>query len=317
MKKYLSLFAILLAFSCCDDSHDSDTNQKKFQTPDLDLVTLASSSFNGIVEIYPCDAYTTSYVGNYKGNPPTQDILPATYVFGKIGLVKAMPPVLLPLGPYTLIYWGVPNSSFPTYTTPASAGPVLSLDKEMKNVLISMRPINQDKSVFRPIYDYAWGRQDIQIGQEALDVNMVRVTGGVIVNMVNNDGTALDAAIRTISVEVDNVAKSVNFYTGVPLDYTATVRFPLVISSDRLTAKNDAAMVLPSEASTPVNLLFTITLVDGTIKTYSKQLTKSIDAGNILTINIKLGTLVTTPPVGNITVEDWTESSEDISIGDL
>lgn len=315
MRKYLYLFATILAFSCCDDSDEKEPSQEKFSTPDLSLITQEGSSFNGVVEVYPCDAYTTGYVGNYKGRPPALEIFPATYIFGETGLIKAIPPILLPIGPYTLIYWGIPQSTFPTYATPASNGPALSFSEEAKNVLISMRPINQGGTIFRPIYDYVWGRQDIHIGSDELTVNMTRVTGGLIIKMVNNDGTALDAAIKTISVEIKNIAKSVNFYTGVPLDYTATVRFPLSISTDRLTAQNNAAMLLPSMPTTPASLVVSITLNDGTIKTYEQELTKPILAGNILTIDIKLGTLITTPPVGEITVEGWTESQETITTG--
>lgn len=307
--------AIILALGCSDDKNDKVSNVvSKFQTPDVGFIEQQGNSFNGVVLIYPCDVVSAKYLGNYKGLPPELTVLPPTYLFGKNGYLKTAPPLLLPLGDYTLIYWGVPNSPFLSYSQPASVEPAMTLGRVMKDEVISLRPTSSNSSTFRPVYDYVFGRQEIKIGQDVLGVTLVRTTGGIIINMINNDGTPLHTTIKSISILVSNLARSVNFYDGTPSDYTATVRFPLKISDDRMRATNDAVMLFPSSPTTPAEIIIEITLADGTAKKYTQPLGSKIATGNILTVNIRMGDILTTPPEGGFQVHEWTESNEDITL---
>lgn len=311
MKKYFTLLAIILALGCSDDKNDKDnTDVSKFRTPDVGFISQQGNTFTGVLQIYPCDVVTSDYDGNYKGLPPTISVLPATYLFGKSGYLKTVPPVLLPLGDYTFIYWGVPNSQFLSYDKPESMEPPITLGSEMKNAVISLRPTSAGSSIFNPTFDYVFGRQEIKIGQDALEVPLVRTTGGIIIDMTNNDETPLNEAIKSIVIFISNLAKSVNFYDGKPKDYTATVRFPLTISEDRIEATNNAVMLFPSSPTAPSEVTIEITLTDGTVKKYTKPLSNMIKAGNILTVDILLGDILITPPEGGFQVQGWTESTD-------
>lgn len=314
MKKYFTLLAIILALGCSsDDKNDKDNHDvSKFRTPDVGFISQRGNAFTGVLQIYPCAVVTSDYVGNYKGLPPTITVLPATYLFGKNGYLKTVPPLLLPLGEYTLIYWGVPNTQFLSYDKPQATEPPITLGGEMKNAVISLRPTSRGSLIFNPTYDYVFGRQEIKIGQDALEVALERTTGGIIIDMTNDDGTPLDETIKSVVIFVSNLAKSVNFYDGTPSDYTATVRFPLTISEDRMEATNNAVMLFPSSTTAASNVTIEITLMDGNVKKYTKPLAGQIEAGNILTVNVRLGDILITPPEGGFQVPGWTESSDTI-----
>lgn len=313
MRKYLMIILVIMAYSCSknDDKKEMPTN--RLETPSFSELTENGNAFTGALLVYPCDVATSAYFGNYQSMPDELKIFPATYLIGKNNYITPRPPLLLPLGDYTLLYWGVPLSTVPTHPQPASVEPPMRFGRIMKDAVISLRATGNGSDVYYPVFDYVFARQEIHIGKDAMSANLMRATGGVVVNLSNSSALPFDSAISAIYVEIGEVAKSVNFYTAVPTDFTATVRIPLTISSDRTSASNLMAMLFPSGETMP-SITIKITLASGVVKSYTKTLENGIVAGNIVTIAIQAGDILATPESGSFEVEGWTETKEEISI---
>ena len=88
--------------------------------------------------------------------------------------------------------------------------------------------------------------------------------------------------------------------------------FPLVRSSDGLQLSNGIVMLFPS-AGTP-ELQVILTLTDGTTKRFSQQLQQPLKANNKLTLIIGLGDILEEETSGNITVDHWNETHEEIDV---
>lgn len=313
MKKILIIIFVIMAQSCSNDNDNKETPVGRLMTPPISEIMENGAAFTGALVVYPCDISTSAYFGNYQSVPDELKVFPATYIFGKNNFIKATPPLLLPLGQYSLIYWGVPNSLPQTYGKPASVEPPVTIGRVMKDAVISLRATGNGSNVYYPVFDYVFARQDIHIGRDTMGATLKRVVGGMTVKMTNSSALPFDAAIDNIYVEIGGVAKNVNFYTGIPTDFTAIVRIPLTISADRMSASNLPAMLFPSVGAAP-SITIKIVLVSGDVKSHTRVLDNNIIAGNIVTINISAGEILTGPESGGFEVAAWTESHEDISI---
>ena len=90
----------------------------------------AQSPMSGILEVYPCQAGTSIYYGNY-----VEDVLtpfPGMYTL-KDGNTLGNPAraISLPVGTYNMIYWGTPKYEEPIYSNPAVKDPQLTLGGDL------------------------------------------------------------------------------------------------------------------------------------------------------------------------------------------
>lgn len=123
MKKLLlGAISFLVLFSACKD--DDNVNSNTTPPEETQLVTpevrariadpLNQNPFTGILEIYPCNAETSIYYGNFiNGNKTVFNgyytILDG-HVYGEYNR-----PLHLPLGTYNMVYWGTPKYDDPIY----------------------------------------------------------------------------------------------------------------------------------------------------------------------------------------------------------
>ena len=111
----------------------SPTVRATVNTPDN-----AQSPMSGILEVYPCQAGTSIYYGNY-----VEDVLtpfPGMYTL-KDGNTLGNPAraISLPVGTYNMIYWGTPKYEEPIYSNPAVKDPQLTLGGDLSQQYFGLR----------------------------------------------------------------------------------------------------------------------------------------------------------------------------------
>lgn len=317
MKKFFYFFSVLLFFVGCsnDDEclNESSTKSSNLISPELFVTELSTNSpYSGILDIYPCVSGTPNYYGNYKNGQLTS--LNPIYTIASGSIQNYVRPMILPVGVYTLLYWGVASAGAGgTYDSPASTEPALTLNTDMSKQYYGLREYPSD-TVCHPIYDYVFAVKQVDLGNESIAVALQRKTAGISVTLKNEDGSSLATSIDSVRVYVGNLAEKVNVYNGNYENYTKTVMFPLVISGTQ--AENKMAMVLPSDV--PPYFRVEIDLKNGETKKYETHLSSILSPGTKLSIIMVSNIIFSeTTESSGFEVNDWTETEETITLPPL
>ena len=315
MKKLLFLALIaLLAAGCDDDSASGGEETPELIAPAfyMDVVTgEGNKPFTGVLSIAPCQEGTSRYYGNYVNSKLSPFY---GYYFvqdGELYDSDSNRELYLPVGNYEMVYWGTPKYEEPIYANPAVRDPSYSIGGDLAQQDFTLLKMS-DSEFYYPTYDLVFACQPVKVGTEDLDAALRRVVAGLKIILKDKDGKVLSTDIANAEVRVSNIYEKLNAYTAEPHGNACTVSFPLVRSSDGLQMSNGIVMLFPS-AGTP-ELQVILTLADGTTKHFSQQLQQPLVANNKLTLAISIGNILEEESSGNITVDEWNESHEEIDV---
>lgn len=307
-RTYIFLLAVAaLLSSGCKKTSISRNDPGQLVSPRF-AVSEGTMPFTGALEIYPCEPGTTIYYGNYIDDRLTP--FNALYTISGGSVHNALRPVLLPVGDYSLIYWGVSQAQEPTYTKGAVLEPSLSLNGNLAHQNYSLRKYPADTTYY-PVYDFVYARQTVDIGAQSIAVSLKRVVSGLTVILQKEDGSKLDPEIASINVLIGNIAEDLNFDTGEAENQTKTVRFPITVADDSLTAVNPVVLVFPSAPKPPLKIV--LTLKNGTERTFRTQLENTLTANTKLTVTVNMGEIFSSETeTGGFRVSKWEERSETV-----
>lgn len=310
--KPLLISLSLLALAGCKREVDypSNNNEGDFATISLTATRTASNApFVGQVLAYPMTNGTDVFIGNYAGNPVSLTPNPAAYTFNADGTFTASPKLLMPIGRYSVLYWGVPAYSDTLYAAPAGQAPPITLDNAMSSRQLTLAKARAD-TAYRPTFDYMYALNSVNFGADTASVHFVRVVGGVKINLTTTDGSPLEAAIKSIAAQIGGVSYALNYYSAAPQGDRVMVQIPLTIAADRKSAANLTALFFPSTANPPFNIVITYT--NGVTHIERTNLTNTIEANNRLTLNISITPIRVSPEIGSFTIDNWVESKESL-----
>lgn len=312
MRKLSFIPLLLLAIVSCTDDDNCPTEEAKISEIPLVTATIdGTRNYNGPLEVLPCQANSSVYIGNYN-TQGEQTSFPAFY---NIKDGKAEPSIMalrLPSGTYNILYRGAPT--YFTTNTGALREPALSIGADLSQTGYSLMPHIGD-TTYHPAYELVYAMQSFTVGNDSLHANLHHVTAALNVTVQNTNGTAITSAVDSMWVHIGSVAYTINAYSGNPSDQTKTVSFPLNESLDSKTWSAENISLLPS-APQPLMTLF-IQLSNGTVKKYSKNLTHTLSAGTLTSITLFLNGISIESQTGNFTVDDWIEQSEKINVPPL
>lgn len=281
MKQSLIL-AIILLLGCNDDKNTTQhTPEIIGDIPKITTTTLGGVPFSGVVEAYPCKNETAIYYGNYRG----ESLMPfaATYIIEKGNVEQYLTPLRLPSNTYNILVWGV--NSEPQYDKPAIESAPIRIGANLAQNVMSLRAIFGD-TTYRPVYDYCYAVKSVDVGKQNFSLDLRRVVAGLNLTVKNRDNSPISTSVIKIEGVVGGIARSINFFTAVPSDYTCAIAFPLTISESRASATITRVMLFPTKA--PSVITITLRFVNGSTKTYTHTLPSVLSAGTILTHTIEL-----------------------------
>lgn len=306
----------LAGSSCSNDDDKPDPGKgKKLVSPEMAQMAVSSSSdFSGILMVYPCLENSSVYYGNYNSEGVLNSFN-GHYIVGAGSIASSPVPVLLPVGDYNFLYWGIPknNPMDSTYDVVAINDPGVTLGANLADLSYRLRKESYSDTTYFPVYDYVHSVNSIRIGTDKMQATLERKVAGIKVVLTNRGGMPIDPSIASARILVGSIANNLNFFTGEPSDFTKTVAFPLSVSADSLSlTANSTVMVFPS-GNSPL-LTIQLYLKDKRMKTYSKPLSSPLVAGTRLNLNITLGDLFLEPgSTDGFEVENWNETTETIN----
>lgn len=309
---FLLLAGAALLLAGCKKTSYTRIDPGQLVTPRF-AVSEGTIPFTGALEMYPCEPGTAIYYGNYIGDKLSA--FNALYTISEGSVYNALRPVLLPVGDYSLIYWGVSKAQEPSYTKGAILEPGLTLNGNLAHQSYSLRKYpNVKDTTYYPVYDFVFANQTVDIGAQSIAVSLKRMVAGLSVILQKEDGSKLDSEIASINVLVGNIAADLNFDTGKPEDQTKTVRFPVTIAADSLTASNPVVLVFPSAPNPPLTIV--LTLKNGTERTFRTQLDNTLTANTKLTVKVYMDKIFSSETeAGGFRVSQWEEKSETVTAG--
>lgn len=297
---------------CPDDSGQGGA-KTEMVSPKL-YATNSSEPFTGVLEVYPCEAGTSTYFGNFFNNEKM--VFNAYYQIRDGSIYSSARPVLLPVGSYTLLYWGVPEAAAgQNYPMKGVTEPALQIGGDLSRQYLSLRkyPL-AGSNTYMPVFDCVYCLRTVDVGAESIAVPMKRVVAGLTVVLKDKDGGSIDSEIANITATIEPVASRLNFYTAEPEDISKAVQFDLNIGSDHASATNPMALVFPSGPD-PV-LTVTLTLHNGQTKTSRMTLENTLDANTKLTVEVNMGEIYSSETGGSgFEVDHWNEKVEKIDSG--
>ena len=124
------------------DSNTTPPEETQLVTPEVRARIadpLNQNPFTGILEIYPCNAETSIYYGNFiNGNKTVfngyYNLILDGHVYGEYNRL-----LHLPLGTYNMVYWGTPKYDDPIYNTPAINSPGITQGVDLSNLYFRLR----------------------------------------------------------------------------------------------------------------------------------------------------------------------------------
>lgn len=316
MKRILFGFlAFLTVMSACSDDHQDDNEPmqvdgRSLVTPEINIRVadqFVQQAFTGILEIYPCNQNQSVYFGNYVNGKLTTFNGYYTIVDGQ-DYGNNNRDISLPIGTYTMVYWGTPKYEEPIYNKPAVKSPGLTLGANLSDLYFSLRA-NKD-STYMPVYDLVYATKTVSIGEEDIQATLSHVGAGLKIIAQMQQGKSFSPDVTGIEARIGSIAESLNFYTAEPSNMTKTVKFDLEFSTDSTSMSNSTVMLFPSGPG-PLLELF-ITLKDGTVRTLSKNLSSTLSANTMLTLNVMIGEILIDGGSGTYSIADWKEESESI-----
>lgn len=312
-KTIIGMLGLLLLFSAChkEESIYEKKNTDELVSPALTMRMFENfelKSFSGIVEVYPCQAGTSVYYGNYVNGALSVFNGQYTVVNGLVaGLYNRE--LMLPVGEYNMVYWGTPKYDTPIFEAPAINHPGLTRDMDLSKKFFSLHK-NMGDTTYMPTYDLVYGVKEAVVGTEDLQVALDRVVAGVSLIVKKKDGTPFSGSVASVKAQIVGIAERLNFYTAEPENTTKTVQFDLTASEDRRTMSNPTVMVFPSSPHPLLKLL--VTLKDGSVYQVSQPLQSPLTANTHLTLNIVIEKIFADEDSGNFTINDWNETSETV-----
>lgn len=303
---------LFMASACHKEDVSNDVNSIPMVTPQLtafvDTPQEPQSPMTGILEVFPCNAGTSTYFGNYINNKLT--VFNGFYPIKEGHTLNGYNRELtLPERTYNMVYWGTPVYEEPTYSAPAIVTPGLSLGTDLSKSYLSLKK-NTDDDTYRPVYDLVHAIQETDIAEESLNASLKRVVAGLKVTVTNQDKGTFSDHIASMEVRIHGIAERLNYYTAEAENMDKTVKFPLVRSEDGMQMSNATVMLFPSGPDPEFELR--IQLKDGSIHTLSQKLNTRLTANSRLALNLVIGDLLINESTGDFTVEDWNETSETI-----
>lgn len=326
MKKFIFLAAIIFA-GCSSDNqmlpiYDGNWNNGGGENDGLispqvratvNTTDNPQSPMTGVLEVYPCQAGTSIYYGNFMDDVLTP--FPGMYTL-KDGNTFGTPnrAISLPVGTYNMIYWGTPKYEEPIYGNPAITDPQLTIGGDLSQQYFGLRR-NLPDTTYYPVYDMVYAVKPANIGTEDLNASMKRQVAGLKVTIKDRNNGILSSSIASVKVHIGGIAEKINMYTAEPLNQTKTVAFPLILSTDGTQMSNATVMLFPS-ATSPLFQLF-ITLKNGTVKSSKQTLSAPLKANTRLNLTLTLGDIFSEEETGNFTIDNWQEESETIDVPSL
>ena len=260
-KLVFSTLLIGVFFGSCskdDDCHCVNTND--LISPELAEMRVSTgtstTSFTGVLMVYPCTGDSSLYYGNYTSNGTLMPIN-ATYTIKDGSIYKATAPVRLPLGDYNFLYWGLSKNSQTdsVYDAAAIREPGLRIGADLSDLYMTMYQDNYKDTTYMPVYDYLHAVNPIKVGTDKMQATMKHATAGLKITLTNKDGNKMDASIASARILVGNIASRLDYYTAEASDFTKTVAFPLTMSTDSMSmSANSTVMVFPSSDNPPLNI---------------------------------------------------------------
>lgn len=309
--RYLFLLAgsLVLLAGCKKNSYT--------RVPAADLVTPRLTvneglmPFTGALEVFPCEPGSAVYYGNYANGKLSP--VNATYTISNGDIYNPLRPITLPVGDYNLIYWGYSKVQEPIYSDGGLLPPQLMLNADLAHQDYSLRKYpHVADTTYYPVYDLVFANQQVDIGAQDIAVTLKRAVAGLTVILKKTDGTKLNSQIASINVLVGSIAGELNFDTGQPQDQTKTVRFPITIAADSLTATNPTVLVFPSAPNPKLTIV--LTLKDGSERTFRTQLDNTLSANTKLTATVNMGDIFSSETdAGGFQVDKWEEKSETVT----
>lgn len=271
------------------------------------------SPMTGILEVYPCQAGTSIYYGNYVEDALTP--FPGMYTL-KDGNIFGDPTraISLPIGTYNMVYWGTPKYEEPIYSNPVVTEPQLTIGGDLSQQYFGLRQ-NLPDTTYYPVYDLVYAVKPANIGTDELSTAMKRQVAGLKVVVKDKNNGVLSSSIDRMKVHIGSIAEKLNMYTAEPVNQSKTVTFPLVPSTDGTQMSNATVMLFPSATSPLFQLI--ITLKNGTVKTFKQALSSPLKANTRLTLTLTLGDIFSEEGSGNFTIDNWQEESETIDVPSL
>lgn len=311
-KIFSALCLISLMLSCSKDSDiPGNVPPTNLVSPQITAVLndetgLGFSPLTGILEVYPCETSTSIYYGNYIDE--TLSPLNGYYRIMEGHTFSDYNRVLnLPDGYYNFVYWGTPKYEEPIYSKPAIVSPGLTLGADVSKLYFALRPNNDE--TYYPVYDMVFAQKEIHTSED-FKAELKRVVAGLKVTVKNSNNGTFSPNIKSMEVHIGSIAEKLNFYTGKPENQTKTVKFELARSVDETEMSNATVMLFPSAPNPLLKLV--ITMQDGTKKVLSKNIDNTLAANTRLNLNITLKETVTNNHVGNFSIQNWREASEEI-----
>ena len=317
MKKFviITFLASGIFISCTkDDDCPNNEDSNELITPKLEATVNSTdntqSPMSGVLDVYPCQAGSSIYYGNYANGSLTP--LPGLYylqngnIFGDNNRE-----ISLPVDNYNMIYWGTPKYEEPIYSNPAIVDPPLTLGADLSKLYFGLRK-NPSDTTYYPVFDLVYAVKPVHIGTENLSAAMKRQVAGLKVIVKDKNNGILSASIASMEVRIGGIAEKMNLYTAQTENQTKTVAFPLVLSVDGTQMSNATVMLFPSGIHPLFQLI--ITLKNGTVKTFKQTLNAPLKANTRLTLTLTLGDIFSEENSGDFTIDNWMEESETIDI---
>lgn len=228
------MFFPAIFWSCSKDDDKKEPKTTELVSPEFVSVSLSTQSpFSGILTVTPAEGDGSIYYGNYNAAGELSAIH-ALYTISQGAITHSNNPLRLPVGPYNLVYWGVPlnTAADSTYSLVAVNEPAYRIGTDMKDMSYRLRPYSASDTTYYPVYDYVFSVEPIKVGTEKMSTVLTRVTSGIRVTLRDKDGGALNPIIAGARIQIGSIANSLNFYTAEPSDFTKTISFPLDKSTD-------------------------------------------------------------------------------------
>ena len=315
MKKFVLFISIItITCSCVKEEYNEDISCNRLYSPQLYASIDSSIPLTGILQIFPCEENSSIYYGNYNKQGSRTPVNAFYFVSEGVTAPNSIP-VNLPIGIYNMIYWGIPASqpNDPTYDPALARDPVLTISRDLSSEYFSLVPYPGQDSIYYPTYDFGYAVIPVDIGNEKLTAHLKRVSAGLRVILKNKNEEAFDDNISGIQILIGNISEKLNIYTAEAQNPTKTIGFSLFRSADSLQFSSSTAMVFPSSATPPIWIL--ITLKNGAIKTYTKNLSTTLSAGTRLTLTLTLNEIFSVEEsTGSFKIDNWVEKEETIDL---
>lgn len=317
MKKciLLILASFYFLYGCSDDDHNHDTpliTRDDLVQPEFAAVTQSNNSlFTGALDVYPCNAGTSVYYGNYFNG----ELSPIYALYGMSNGVVATAnrPVILPTGTYNMVYWGMPKEADSIYANIAVRDPVFRLGVNLSDTYYGLRPYSSKDTLYYPVFNYVFAVVPVNIGTDKLSASLKRVVAGLVVTMKSKEGGRFNTNVDNIKVQIGGIAEKLDLYTATPINQTKTVQFSLSPSADGTKMTVPTVMLFPSTPSPLLRIL--ITLKNGAVKTYQRNLSSPLTANTKLALTLTLNEIFSEETTSGVfEVSNWNEVYDNIDL---